>query len=243
MFLFFFSSIRPLAEFRVRWCALSGPRAANRRWNGRPQRWMTPSRRSKRAIGGGMTRQQQGRSHCHSGACTCDGLFSRSSHVASATLEFWAIHDALLYMLNSLNSLQSLLYAPTHSAANPASNLYPTRASHSSQTCVVLLFFFAGHGYPGPARAAVNLDHKQRRCPIDRAAHLLAFVTANSITTWPAPPAYSFCRSPTGGEKSCDGKRPKLLRLPWQRRLASGRSHTEHQCHTSITAIRVESRT
>lgn len=166
--------------------ALSGPRAANRRCNGRPQRWMAPSRCSKRAMGGGMTRQQQGRSHCHSGACTCDGLFSRSSHVAEAIDPFMSFRSFMMLNLDSLSpSLPPILPAictqPAHLAALRA-------------------------------RAAVNVnpDHKQRRCPIDRAAHLLALVTANSPTTWPAPPAYSICRAlltesraVMGSDRSC----------------------------------------
>lgn len=158
---------------------------------------MAPSRCSKRAMGGGMTRQQQGRSHCHSGACTCDGLFSRSSHAAEATDPFMFNllgHSRCSTAVANLDSFKSC----QQSVPNPRISQLPG----------------PGPGPPSMSIWTVNkeaLPHR-RRCS---SARLRDRQFDSDIAQ--LRPLSLFV-----GEQSRDGKRPRLLRLPWQRRLAGG---------------------
>jgi hypothetical protein len=68
----------------------------------------------------------------------------------------------------------------------PSLHLYPTRESHISdpaQTCVFLPNTAPGPGTNlGSSKEGTKTKTCIGRCPIDRAALLLAFVTANSTT-------------------------------------------------------------
>ncbi|PTB45658.1 hypothetical protein M441DRAFT_76729, partial [Trichoderma asperellum CBS 433.97] len=98
-----------------------------------------------------------------------------------------------------------------------ASNLHPTRGSHifwttPSQTCVgLLLSVTALHPFacPGPGPQSIwTINKALPHRPRSSSARLR---DRQFDDAWPAPPAYPFGWDPTGGAKSRDGKRPKLL--------------------------------
>ncbi|KAL6898369.1 hypothetical protein GGI43DRAFT_93064 [Trichoderma evansii] len=123
--------------------------------------------------------------------------------------------DTLPAQPQSLNSTLSLpsnplcLQACQQSVPNPRISQLPDHTKPDLRRPA-----FAGHSSPSirpsGARASVNLDHKQSRCPIDRAAHLLAFVTANSTTPGQLRPLTVFVgallvarKAVMGSDRSC----------------------------------------